>query len=225
MNKKMVIIFWGPPGSGKGTQADRLGKKMKLPVISTGELLRHEKNKQTALGKQISACLTRGRLVSNEIVEKILDARLRKTDTHAGFILDGYPRRLSQLRLFKKRLARLDEKVNLVFAFYIKVSNREVKSRLGGRLVCDCGAEYHIIYNPPKQEGICDLCGGKLYRREDDAPEIVQTRLNRFHKRIKPLLRDWQKHYPLIMINGEQSIKEVRREIEEKVKEMIKENK
>jgi len=223
MNKKIIIIFWGPPGSGKGTQADKLGEKIKLPVISPGELLRHERDRGTALGKQIAARLARGRLVPDEVVEKILDARLKKQDVRAGFILDGYPRRLSQLRFLKKRLARLGGENNLIFAFYIKVSDREVKRRLGGRLVCDCGAEYHTIYSPPKKKGICDLCGGKLYRRKDDAPEIIQARLARFHKRIKPLLRDWQKHYPLIRINGEREIEEVGQEIEKEVEKMMRE--
>lgn len=221
MNKKIIIIFWGPPGSGKGTQADRLGEKIKLPVISPGELLRHERDKGTILGKQIADRLARGRLVPDEVVERILDARLRKPDARAGFILDGYPRRLSQLRLLKKRLTRLGKENNLVFAFYIKVSDKEVKKRLGGRLVCDCGAEYHTIYSPPKKKGICDLCGGKLYRRQDDAPEIIKTRLARFHKRIKPLLRDWQKYYPLIKINGEQSIEKVGQDIGKEVRKIL----
>ncbi|MCD4761910.1 nucleoside monophosphate kinase [bacterium] len=217
--KKNIIIFFGPPGSGKGTQADILGEALNFPVISLGELLRHERDQGTKLGKQAAGLLAKGLLVSDEIVEDILSERLKKRDVSKGYILDGYPRREEQLSLFNKRSASYRQKPNIT-AIYIDVHDKEIKKRLSGRRVCDCGAAYHIKYNPPKRLGICDLCGAKLYQRKDDAPVIMRGRLSRFHKRISPILKYFEEHYKFFRVNGEQSIKEIQKEILVKLKKL-----
>lgn len=211
---KKVIIFFGPPGSGKGTQADMLGEKLGLPVISPGELLRHERDAGTELGKQVADKLAKGELVNDELVENILDNRLKKDDASAGFILDGFPRDLEQLEYLEKKIHELLKSDDEVMAIYIDVSDKEVESRIGGRRVCDCGAAYHLTKKPPKEEGICDLCGAKIYIRKDDKPEIMAGRLKSFHERIGPILENFKKDGKLIRINGEKEIDEIKKEIE-----------
>lgn len=221
---KKIIIFFGPPGSGKGTQSDILGKKLKLPVISLGELLRHEEEKKTNLGLKVAANLAKGKLVSDKIIEKMLDKRMVKSDTVKGFILDGYPRRGDQLNSFKKRLTKIIKSGDLILSIYIDVSDREVKKRVSGRRVCDCGAAYHVVYNPPRKKDICDLCGKKITQREDDKPKVVRDRLIHFHKVMKPIINYFKNDYLFIEVNGEQSIKKIEKEIYKKVKDLISKN-
>lgn len=212
MNKK-VIMFFGPPGSGKGTQADMLGEDMNLPVISVGELLRHERDQGTELGSEVADQLASGKLVPDELVEKILEKRLDQPDTAQGFILDGYPRRKHQLSFLEKRLSDFLEQEDKVVVVHISLDDKEVERRVVGRRVCDCGASYHIEYNPPKQDGICDHCGAKLYRRKDDEPEVVGQRLKSYHERIQPLLDYLKKHYTVITINGKETIEQEKGDI------------
>lgn len=219
MQKKSFFIFFGPPGSGKGTQADMIGKSLRLPVISPGELLRHERDNKTPIGKLVEKSLSEGKLVRDKIIEEILDKRLSKRDTKKGFILDGYPRRLSQLRLLKKRFKNIALTKDLIIAFYINVSDSDVKKRFSGRRVCDCGAAYHIKYNPPKKNGICDLCGKKLYKRKDDEPKIIAGRLKKFHEGIRPLINDFKDSKQFIKIDGSKNIKNVYKDIFKKIKE------
>jgi len=216
--RKTIIIFFGPPGSGKGTQSDMLGQKLKLPVISPGELLRHEEEKKTKLGLLVSKNLASGKLVPDNIIDTMLNARLARPDTKRGFILDGYPRSKPQLELFKKKLKKISSIGDKLIAIYIDVSDKEVKSRISGRRVCDCGAAYHLKYNPPIHLGLCDLCGKRLKQREDDKPKIIKDRLAHFRKIIKPIIHYFKNHYIYIKIDGEQSIKEIEREIIAKVK-------
>lgn len=219
---KKVIIFFGPPGSGKGTQADVLGEKLNLPVISPGELLRHERDTGTELGKKVSDKLAKGELVSDELVENILDNRLAKDDAGAGFVLDGFPRDLQQLGYLEKKFKEILTENDEITAIYIDVSDEEVKRRIGGRRVCDCGAAYHLVYKAPRKEGICDLCGAEIYIRKDDKPEIMAGRLERFHQRIGQILENFNheakegafKNSKLIRINGEQEIEKINKEIQ-----------
>ena len=211
---RTFLIFFGPPASGKGTQADKLGEKLNLPVISPGELLRHEKDCGTKIGEQAGKIIDKGRMVPDKIIEEIIDKRLAKKDARRGFILDGYPRTIGQLKFLNKRFKNIASAKDAVLAIYIKISAKEAKRRIGGRRVCDCGASYHTIYNPPKKRGVCDLCGAKLYKRKDDSAEIIKIRLNRFKENIKPILDYYKKNNILININGEQSIKDVEREIQ-----------
>ncbi|MFH1745383.1 MAG: nucleoside monophosphate kinase [bacterium] len=218
MKQKTFILFFGPPGSGKGTQADMLGERIHFPVISPGELLRHEQEKNTKIGRDIDNKMSGGNLVPDSFVEKIISKRLAKKDAKNGFIFDGYPRRESQLGYLKNKFEKISSDKDIILAFYIHISDCSVKARLGGRRVCDCGASYHLKFNPPLKKGRCDLCEKKLSRRKDDDPRVVAKRLKDFHSGHKPLLEYFKKHYKLININGEKSIKEVRKEIWKKMK-------
>lgn len=218
---KNIYLFFGPPGSGKGTQSDILGKKLKLPVVSTGELLRHEQETKTKIGLIASNYLTNGKLVPNKIIQKILDKRFKKSDTKKGFVFDGFPRSEEQLDLLRARLHK-SEKGSKVIAIYIKVGDQEVKTRIIGRRVCDCGAAYHLKYNPPKKAGKCDLCGKKLVQREDDKPKIISCRLKHFYKTIKPILHYFNQSHILIEVNGEKSIKSIEKEIIKNINKLNK---
>lgn len=218
--KKIIIIFFGPPGSGKGTQSDVLGQKLKLPVVSPGELLRHEEEAKTKIGHLVSKNLANGKLAPDGIVDKILMIRLAKPDAKQGFILDGYPRSKSQLEWFEKKIAKNLKSAEKIIAIYIDVSDKEVLFRIGGRRVCDCGAAYHLKYNPPIHAGVCDLCGRKIKRRDDDKPKIVKERLSYFHKSIRPILNYFKKNFFYINIDGEQSIKAIEQEIFKKINEL-----
>lgn len=219
MAKKTILLFFGPPGSGKGTQADLLGEKINLPVISPGELFRHERDTHTALGKKIENIIASGSLVSDDLVTKVLDKRFKQGGLEKGFIYDGYPRKDTQLELFKKRVKKITTEDDKILAVYIDVSDKEVKHRLGGRRVCDCGAAYHLKYNPPKKtQGKCDLCGKKLYTREDDKPAIIKDRLISYHKRTQPLIKYFEDNDMLIRVDGEQAIEKVKDLIYKKLK-------
>lgn len=216
---KNIFIFFGPPGSGKGTQADMLAERMKLPVVSPGELLRHEINAKTDLGLEVEKKLAKGKMVANEIVEKIIDKRLSKRDAQKGFVLDGYPRTKKQLNNFSNRLKKISSAKDNVYAFLVDVKDLEVKKRLGGRRVCDCGASYHLKYNPPKKKELCDLCGKKLSIRDDDKPMVIKDRLHSYHHKIKPLLSYWGKDDRLVVVDGSQSIKKVENDIQKFLKQ------
>lgn len=237
---KIFLIFFGPPGSGKGTQADMLAKKLKLPIICPGGLLRYEIELRTKIGKKVKPIVNSGKLVSEKIVGELVVQRLAKRDVKKGAIFDGYPRRQKQLDFLIKILlaagvsnaALLPSKIagnvkgetsltnnkGNIYAILVDVSDKEIKQRLGGRRVCDCGAVYHIKYNPPKKRDVCDLCGKRLSIRNDDNPAVIADRLKLYHRQTKPLLNYWQKRGNLIKINGEQSIKDVEREIKEKLR-------
>ncbi len=213
MDNKKIIIFFGPPGSGKGTQADMLAERLKLPVISPGELLRAERDAGTPLGKKVAEKLAKGELVDDMLVEKLLDKRLAKKDCANGFILDGYPRDENQLKLLLKRLSISGFDKNNVLGLYIDAYDDSIKKRIAGRRVCSCGASYHLKTNPPQKSGICDLCGAKLYQRADDKPKIVAQRLIRFHQRVGKVLSLFKKNYKLVNINGEKTIMEIKDDI------------
>lgn len=219
MSQKTFLIFFGPPGSGKGTQADMLAKKLNLPVVSPGELLRHEEDSNTAIGRKIKPIIDSGKLVPDEIIEKIIFKCFKRFGGRAGIIFDGYPRKRAQLDFLTEKLEKIAGRQDYVRAILIDVSDREVKRRLGGRRVCDCGAAYHLKYNPPLRQGICDLCGKKLYIRHDDKPALIADRLKLYHKEIKPLLDYFEKSDKLIKINGEQSIGDVQGDIIDNLKE------
>ncbi len=212
MNKKnrTILIFFGPPGSGKGTQAEMASLKYKIPAISTGDLLRNEIKKKTAIGNKVKNIIAKGKYVSEEIIIKMINNRVKKKDAKNGYILDGFPRNKSQLDYLMKNLNIGESKV---LAILVDVSDKEVKSRLGGRRVCSCGETYHIKFNPPKKKGVCDLCGSKLLIRDDDKPSVINNRLKIYHKEIDPILRYWKKSGKLVKINGEQSIEKVQGDV------------
>jgi len=178
----MRIVMLGPPGAGKGTYASRLTVRLGIPHISTGDMVREEIKKQTDLGKKIKEYSDKGALVPDEIIIKLLAERLGKADCAEGFILDGFPRTISQAEALEK-IAKIDLVVNL------NVPDEIIITRLSNRLICSkCGAIYNLLTLKPKKEGICDKCGGKLYQREDDKPEVVRERLNVYRRQTEPLI-------------------------------------
>jgi adenylate kinase len=212
--KKQILIFMGPPGSGKGTQTDLLAKTLKIPAISAGELLRLEMKRETKIGKAIKRNMDSGRLVPDKIVREVMEKRLTHPDTKHGFILDGFPRHLKQVRDLEEIIEEFHEAEKNVLVFYIYLSSAESKKRLGKRRVCIfCGRTYHLDINPPKKEGICDDCGHKPERRKDDSPTAIARRLRNFHSENDPLLDYFSKHNMLYRIDGEQKIDKVRADI------------
>lgn len=219
MQKKYFIVF-GPPGSGKGTQVKMLAERLNLPAISTGDLLRSEIDKESPIGLSVKALLAEGKLASDEIVGELLLKRLRKKDTAAGVIFDGYPRRLSQQEFLLGHLSK-GKSEHAIVPLLIDVSDEEVVRRISGRRACLCGAVYHLVSKPPKEEGKCDRCGGKLFIRDDDKPSVVKNRLKTYHKESAKILSYWRERKQLVEINGEQSIKKVDAELMRKLKKHI----
>lgn len=207
MEKPLNIVLFGPQGSGKGTQAELLSKKYKIPHLVIGDILRKEIKAQTEIGKVAMSYINQGKLVPDQLVNKIVRNEIKKPKYKNGFILDGYPRNLVQLKFLEKL-------VNLSYIFELAISDKAVISRLSGRLVCEnCGAVYHIKNKPPFKKGICDVCGGRLVVREDDRPEVIRRRLTIYHKETEPLLTFYFKKVKLIKINAEQPIEKVFRDV------------
>ncbi len=213
MLEKTYLLFFGPPGSGKGTQVDMLAKKLKLPVISTGEILRQEVERNTELGRKAKPIMAAGDLVPDKLLEAMVSQILKNKDAAKGVIFDGYPRTWKQLDFLISKFNN-----DNVYAFLIDVSDKEVIARLGGRRACDCGAVYHMKYNPPKNDERCDLCNKKLFIRSDDRKDVILERLKIYKKEINPLLNYWREKGKLIEINGEQSIDKVQSDIIAKLK-------
>ena len=178
----MKLILLGPPGAGKGTQAEILNKKLNIPTISTGNILRAAVKNGTPVGLQAKAYMDAGKLVPDEVIIGVISERLAEADCQNGFILDGVPRTIPQAEALEKAGITFDAVVSL------EISDEEIVERMGGRRVCaSCGAPYHITARPTKVEGVCDACGGKLEARADDKPEVVRDRLKVYHKETAPL--------------------------------------
>jgi len=210
MQKNQFVIL-GAQASGKGTQAGLLGKKLKIPVISMGDLLRAESECQTRRGRIIKSIMRAGKFVPVEITNEIIKEGLSEPKTKRGFIIDGYPRQIAQAKF-------LGQLVPDVRAILIKISDKEAKKRIAGRRICEkCEENYNLISKPPKKRGTCDLCGGRLIQRHDDRPKIVARRLKLFHKETEPVLNYFRRQNKLIEIDGEKSIADVARELLRKV--------
>ncbi|MFA6393645.1 MAG: nucleoside monophosphate kinase [Patescibacteria group bacterium] len=214
--KKIFYIMFGPPGSGKGTQAEILGKRMGLPTISTGVLLRKEIGDKTELGQKVESIIAGGNLVSDEIVAKMIISRLKESDAAKGAIFDGYPRTMNQNKFLLDVLKEIPG--DNIIPILVDVSDEEVARRLGGRRSCSCGATYHMIYNPPKNDETCDVCGAKIVIRPDDEPGVIKERLKVYHLNVDLVINYWRSNGRLIVIDGEPPIKEVAKEIEKKLK-------
>jgi len=207
------ILMLGTQGSGKGTQAARLARLLNIPTISTGEILRNEIDKGTELGKLANSYIRRGNLVPDDLISSIVRKTLLKDEYAKGVILDGYPRNIVQAET-------LDDFLDLNYVILIDISDSEAVKRVTGRRICTkCGANYHIDYKPPKEEGVCDKCGAVLEIREDSEPEAVETRLNVYHLQTEPLVGYYEDRGILIKVNGEQKIPEVYEEILNKLKQ------
>lgn len=209
---KLRIVLLGAPGSGKGTQAAVVAQRLGIDHIASGDLFREAANRGDELGQEVKAYMEKGLLVPDEVVIKMILERLSASDSARGFILDGFPRTLEQVKALDRALEQGGGKIEK--AVYIKVSTEELVKRLGGRLICrNCQAPYHEINSPPKVAGRCDLCGGELYRRLDDAPQTVSKRLEVYFAETAPLIAYYREAGKLVEINGERGIEEVGEEL------------
>ncbi len=210
----MNIILLGPPGAGKGTQAKMISEKYGIPQIATGDILREAVAKGTELGKKAKEYMDRGELVPDEIVIGIVKERLKQPDCEKGFILDGFPRTLAQAEALDKMLEELGKKLDAVIN--IDVPEEEIVKRIVNRRTCkNCGAVYHLIFNPPKVEGKCDKCGGELYQRDDDKEETVRERLRVYRERTEPLIEYYKNKGLLYNVDGTKDIEGVFKQIDE----------
>ena len=209
----MNLILMGLPGAGKGTQAEHIVEQYGLPHISTGDMFRSAIKEQTDLGKKAKSYMDAGELVPDDVTIGIVNERLNKQDCQNGFLLDGFPRTTAQAEALDGILTRTNRKIDAVL--YINVDKGSLLERLTGRRVCSsCGATYHVIFNPPKVEGVCDKCGGELYQREDDSEETVNARLEVNEKQQEPLLNFYRNKGSLYEIDGNRNIDDVFKSIE-----------
>lgn len=197
----MNIILLGPPGAGKGTQARKLEEKLKIPQISTGDILREARKSATRLGQKAESYMSQGQLVPDEVVIGIIEARLQEADCKKGYILDGFPRTISQARVLGDMLHKNGGAIHAVINF--EVADPDLIERLSGRRVCvKCGAGYHLRFSPPRKAGICDQCGGSLIQRDDDKEETVTKRLNVYREQTAPLIDYYSKEGTIKNIKG-----------------------
>ncbi|MFZ5364204.1 MAG: adenylate kinase family protein [Patescibacteria group bacterium] len=215
MIHSLKLGLFGPQGSGKGTQAEMLAKKYNLAILSTGEVFRQEIKKKTELGELAASLINHGRLVPDEITDKIVLAELFTPKYKNGFILDGYPRNTNQLEVLEKN-------IGLDWAILLEIGDEEVKKRLTSRRVCPkCGAIYNILNKPPRQNEICDACGESLVVRDDDKPEAITKRLQIYHTDTEPIIDYYKEKEKLIVVNGADPIEKVFGEIDKKLQEKI----
>ncbi|HEY3305316.1 MAG TPA: adenylate kinase [Candidatus Binatia bacterium] len=206
------VVFFGPPGAGKGTQARLLQQKFGACQVSTGEILRTAAREQSALGKQAADYLDRGDLVPDQVMVKLVAERLREPDCQGGFILDGFPRTIAQADQLEKMLK--DSGLPLESALCIQASKDVLIKRLSGRRTCKkCGNLHHTIFDPPARPGLCNRCGGELYQREDDREEMIAARLGVYENQTAPLKEYYRKRGLLKEIDGVGSVEEVRKRV------------
>jgi adenylate kinase len=203
-----IVIMFGPPGAGKGTQAKLLSDRLKIPQIATGDILRDAVKSGTQLGKEAQPYMAGGGLVPDHIVIGIIGERLKEKDCADGFILDGFPRTVAQAEALEELLAKRGTPITQVIN--LKVSDKEIIKRSMSRRVCkSCNAVYNLEVNSPKVDGICDACGGELIQREDDKEGVVRNRLKVYSKQTKPLLKFYAKRKLLKDVDGNRSIEDV----------------
>lgn len=197
----MRLIFLGPPGVGKGTQADFMAQKYGIPKLSTGDLLRESVAKETSLGKEAKGYMNRGELVPDAVVIGLVEEKLGSTECRQGFILDGFPRTVAQADQLSTYLTAKGEALDRVV--YFSLSKEEIVRRISGRRSCpDCKAVYHLESVPPKQDGICDTCGKALIQRNDDKPETIESRLSVYQEQTAPLIEYYQNRNILVELDG-----------------------
>jgi len=202
------LLIMGPPGAGKGTQAERLVKEVDITHISTGDMFRAAIKEGTDMGKKAKEFMDQGALVPDEVVVGMVKERLSKPDCEKGFLLDGFPRTLEQAKSLDETLKDLNIKIDGVIN--IAVPRERLMARLTGRRICkDCGASFHVMFNKPKEEGKCDACGGELYQRSDDNEEAVGKRLDVYEQQTQPLIDYYTNQGLLLEINGDQDINKV----------------
>lgn len=199
----MKITIMGPPGGGKGTQAEILSEKLSIPHISTGAIIRSAIREKTELGKAAEDYIANGQLVPDKLVIDMVSKRLSEKDCENGYILDGFPRTLPQADAMDEIGIELDYALNLL------VNDEVIVDRLGGRRECKaCAAPYHVKFNPPEKEGVCDKCGGVLITRADDVPDTIRQRLSVYHSETEPLVDFYKKKDVLVNVTGKDSIED-----------------
>ncbi|MEU6175161.1 adenylate kinase [Streptantibioticus parmotrematis] len=207
----MRIVLVGPPGAGKGTQAQYLAKNLSIPHISTGDLFRSNISQGTALGRKAQEYTSSGRLVPDEVTIAMAKDRLEEADAAEGFLLDGFPRNLGQAEALDAYLR--DKDVTLDGVLDLEVPEDEVVKRIAGRRLCrkDGAHVYHVSYNPPKTEGVCDVCGGELYQRDDDTEDKVRVRLEVYHSETEPIIDYYKAQDLVVTISALGTVDEVTR--------------
>lgn len=204
----MKIVMLGAPGAGKGTQAKRIAAEYGIPHISTGDIFRANIKAGTELGKKAKAFMDQGALVPDEVTIGMLMDRIHEADCEKGYVLDGFPRTIPQAESLTRALAAEGNKIDA--AVDIDVPDENIVNRMGGRRAClNCGNTYHIVFNPPKKEGICDTCGNALVLRDDDKPETVQKRLSVYHDQTQPLIDYYRAQGALKSVDGTQEMDKV----------------
>ena len=202
------LILLGAPGAGKGTQAEIISEKLNIPIISTGNILKKAMKDETPLGLEAASYVNSGQLVPDPVIIGIVKERLSAEDCENGYILDGVPRTLAQAEALDEMGVEVSDVVSL------EVGDDAIVGRLTGRVVCsECGATYHKVNNPPKEEGVCDRCGGRLVTRSDDTEETVLKRLSTYHETTEPLKDFYLEKGKLTLINGEQEISRITEEL------------
>lgn len=208
----MKIIMLGAPGAGKGTQAKKIAGVCKIPHISTGDIFRANIKNGTQLGQKAKKYMDQGLLVPDELVCDLVVDRIQQPDCKEGYILDGFPRTIPQAEALTNALNAIDE--NMEYAINIEIPDDNIIRRMSGRRACvGCGATYHLVYNPPKVENVCDICGERLILREDDKPETVKKRLAVYHNQTQPLIDYYEKQNILRSVDGTKNMDEVFKDI------------
>lgn len=199
----MNLILLGAPGAGKGTQAEVICDTLKIPAISTGNILREAVKNGTELGLKAKEYMESGNLVPDEVVIGLLKERIGQDDCKNGYVLDGFPRTVPQAEALDKMGVVIDKVID------IEVADEAIQKRLSGRRVCeDCGASYHVDYKPSKEEGKCDKCGGKTVQRKDDHPDTIKDRLSVYHDQTEPLKDYYSKTGKLVIVEGQEDVKD-----------------
>ena len=204
----MKIIMLGAPGAGKGTQAKMIAEKCGIPHISTGDIFRDNIKNGTALGARAQEYMDKGLLVPDELVCDLVVDRIQQADCEKGYILDGFPRTIPQAEALENALNAIEQKLD--YAIDIDVPDENIINRMSGRRACvGCGATYHVLFNPTKVEGKCDVCGESLILRDDDKPETVKKRLDVYHTQTQPLIDFYTERKVLVEVDGTQSMDKV----------------
>ena len=204
----MKLVLLGAPGAGKGTPAEILSRKLNIPTISTGNILRAAMKNGTPVGLRAKEYVESGKLVPDDVIIGIVNERLAEPDCANGYVLDGFPRTIPQAEVLDKALTELNDKID--YAINVDVPDENIVKRMSGRRACvGCGATYHIVYNPTKVEGKCDTCGADLILRDDDKPETVLNRLKVYHEQTQPLIDFYTKKGVIAEVDGTKDMKDV----------------